>query len=88
VDLLPYLLGKAKGAPHERLFWRQSGGASFGVREGRYKLVKMRDEKPALYDLQTDRRESRDLAGDKPEIAARLEKARVDWNRQLIAPLF
>src|SRR5262249_11739748 len=35
VDLLPYLAGRAKGQPHERLLWRAGGGKTYAVRQGR-----------------------------------------------------
>ena len=34
VNLLPFLTGAQKGAPHERLFWRTGGGVLYAVREG------------------------------------------------------
>ena len=87
VNLLPGLTGKA-GPPHERLFWRMGGGASFAVREGRYKLVRVGGRAPELYDLETDIAESKDLAGARPELVKKLDAAREQWNRQLIPPLF
>ena len=86
-NLLPALAGKA-GPPHERLFWRMGGGASFAVREGRYKLVRVGGRAPELYDLETDIAESKDLAGARPELVKKLDAAREQWNRQLIPPLF
>lgn len=37
VDLLPYVTGKNKQAPHPELFWRSGGNVA--VREGKWKLV-------------------------------------------------
>ena len=88
VNLLPYALGQTSRPPHERLFWRMGGGAAFAVREGRYKLVKIGQSAPELYDLDADIGESKDLAGARPEVVARLDRAREEWNRQLIPPLF
>ena len=87
VDLMPHLLGQSKRAPHERLFWRTGGGASFAVREGKYKLV----QNPAgtqLYDLDADIGETRDLAALQPEVLKKLDAAREQWNKQLVPPLF
>lgn len=87
-NLLPYLEGKAKGAPHQRLFWRTGGGATWAVREGNLKMVKAAQAEPALYDLDTDIGEARDLAAERPQVAQRLRTAFEDWNEQLISPLF
>ena len=87
VNILPAVMGKA-APPHERLFWRTGGGASFAVREGRYKLVRVGDQAPELYDLETDIGESKDIAGAKPELVKKLDAAREQWNRQLVPPLF
>ena len=88
VDLMPHLLGQTKAPPHQRLFWRTGGGESFAVREGRYKLFQLRDKPAELYDLDADTGETKDLAVAHPEIAARLETARAEWNRELIPPRF
>ena len=87
VNLMPHLLGKAAKPPHERLFWRTGGGASYAVRQGRYKLVKIGDNEQ-LFDLQSDIGETTDISAAKPDILATLEQARVDWNKQLIPPIF
>ena len=88
VDLMPYVTGARSGAPHQRLFWRTGGGESWAVREGRYKLVRHRGGAPELYDLETDIGEAKDIAAAKPEVAARLDAARAEWDKQLMQPLF
>jgi arylsulfatase A-like enzyme len=51
-------------------------GAHFGekrsVRSGRWKLIRAEDGPEELYDLQSDPGETRNLRGDRPEIAAEL----------------
>jgi arylsulfatase A-like enzyme len=88
VDLLPFLEGKKRGAPHERLFWRTGGGASWAVREGRWKLVRFKDKPAELYDLDADIGESKDLASEQKAVAEKLWAHVETWNSQLIAPLF
>jgi arylsulfatase A-like enzyme len=88
VNLLPYLEGRAQGAPHERLFWRTGGGVSYAVREGRYKLVRPAQGSPELFDLEADLGESRDLSGAKPGVRDRLLTAYERWNRELLPPRF
>jgi len=88
VNLMPYLLGEKSGAPHERLHWRTGGGTTWAVREGRYKLVKMTEAGPELYDLQADIGETKNIASEKPDVAKRLLKAHDDWNAELVPPIF
>jgi arylsulfatase A-like enzyme len=86
VNLVPYLDGKKAGPPHEYLFWRM--GQQSAVRRGNWKLVKIGDQPPALYDLATDIGESKDLAGEKPDIRDLLTKALAEWDKQLVKPLW
>lgn len=47
VDLMPFLSGEKKGAPHERLFWTLSNlNHHWAVREGNWKLI-LEDTDPA-----------------------------------------
>ena len=88
VNLIPYLAGKSKTSPHDRLFWRTEGGQARAVREGRWKLVRLKDKPAELFDLATDIGESRDLAAQKPEVARRLAAALDAWDKELIPPVF
>jgi arylsulfatase A-like enzyme len=90
IDLLPFLTGKKQGAPHPRLFWRMGPGpkTARAVREGNWKLVQVGSNPRELYDLDADIGESRDLAADKPELAARLGAALDEWNGRLAPPAF
>ncbi len=87
-NLLPHLRGENPAPPHERLFWRTGGGTAYAVREGRYKFIKAGQRQPALFDLQTDIGESKNLAPAHPDIMDRLLKAYEEWNKELIPPLF
>ncbi|MYF94741.1 MAG: sulfatase-like hydrolase/transferase [Holophagales bacterium] len=48
VDLLPYLTGRARGAPHDALYWR--AGPNRAVRRGRFKLLEINRADPAAAD--------------------------------------
>jgi len=85
VNLLPYVHGRKKNPPHERLFWRQDNGDWLAVREGRYKLVRRRGE-TFLHDLEIDVGESNDLTKSRPEIVARLQKELHAWERAMVPP--
>lgn len=86
VNLIPYVTGQDKAAPHAQLYWRF--GPQWAIRQGEYKLLKFGDQAPQLYDLQADVGESKDLARDKPEVVSELSKTFADWNGQLAEPLW
>ncbi|WP_432710831.1 arylsulfatase [Pedobacter sp.] len=79
-SLLPVLTGEAnaveRGTP---LFWERSGKKA--VRDGKWKLVALAGPTPQyeLYDLETDRGENTDLAGQHPEVVKRLAAAYKEW---------
>ena len=70
---------EGKPAPRRKpLFWRTV--SQLAVREGDWKLVTKTDGSQAeLFDLATDPKESRNLASDRPEEAARLSKTLRTW---------
>ncbi len=86
VDLLPYLLGRRSGRPHEVLYWRYRRRAA--VRVGKWKLVRHpRGNRPGpweLYDLARDIGETRNLAADRPDVVARLRRAWEAIDRQMV----
>jgi arylsulfatase A-like enzyme len=88
VNLVPYLAGETKTPPHERLYWRMGGGKAHAVREGKWKLVRLNNKPAELYDLSTDIGESKNLAAEQPDVAARLTAALDAWDKELIAPVF
>lgn len=90
VNLLPYLKGEAKGDPHDRLYWRYLRRDIWAVREGDWKLVKMKGkrEKPQLYHLAADPGEATDVAAKHPEKVAALRTAYEAWAKALPKPLW
>ena len=72
VDLLPYLRGqRGQERPHETLYWRAvlQGAA---IRDGDWKLLRLPDRPPELYDLAKDVSEKTNLAQQHPEKVAAL----------------
>ncbi|MCO8121045.1 arylsulfatase [Stieleria sp. TO1_6] len=78
------LLGLVKGEPAERnkpLIWNFAGyGGIVAVRDGPWKAIRreINRKQPAdweLYNLDTDRNETTDIAAQHPEIVTRLEQA-------------
>lgn len=84
VDLIPFLTGKTKSAPHDRLFWRF--GPKWAVRMGDWKLESDGAGAPELYNLTNDIAEKTDLAVKNPDKAKALQTAYDAWNAQLIPP--
>ena len=72
VNLLPLLTGASKNAPHQELFWRF--GQQWAIRNGNYKLLKVADQPPQLFDLAADVGEQHDLAGAEPDVVEQLRK--------------
>jgi arylsulfatase A-like enzyme len=85
VNLLPFLSGKSKGAPHRQLFWRF--GRQYAMREGDWKLVSM-GEAPMLFNLAADIGEKNDLSHTEPERLRAMSAAWEEWNKKNIPPLW
>jgi arylsulfatase A-like enzyme len=83
VDLLPFLLRKDSGSPHQTLFW--SNGPNKAVRMGDWKMVKSGDY-VWLFDLSNDLGETDNLAKSRPEVVEKLEKALQDWLNEMAPP--
>jgi len=99
VDLLPFLTGTKKGAPHDALYWRF--GQQMAVRAGDFKLVRYdgnadtltgaRNQPPSalkLYNLAADLGETRDLAAAMPEKVRELQAKWDAWNAANVKPLW
>jgi len=88
VNLLPFLSGKKKGAPHEALYWRF--GEQLAIRQGDWKLVRAGGrsnaipEKPLLFNLAKDIAEQHDLSEREPRKYKDLQSAWDKWNAELV----
>ncbi|MBB6460475.1 sulfatase family protein [Flammeovirga kamogawensis] len=86
VNLIPYLTGKNKGAPHDYLFWRKWEKNAMAVRYGNYKLVanSNQDTTPSeLFDLSKDGAETINIKSEHKKVVADLTKEWNHWNAQL-----
>lgn len=92
VNLLPYLRGENKAAPHDALFWRF--GPQKAVRQGNWMLVDWRDFENKtssgwqLFDLAKDIEQKTDVAALHPDIVARLRQAWERWDTKNRPPLW
>ncbi len=89
-NLLAALLGEPV-VRRKPVFWEwrglnnePDGWPQLAVRDGDWKLVMTQDQRRAeLYNLTTDREESRDLSAQYPEVASRLIRMAQEWKRTL-----
>jgi hypothetical protein len=75
ISLLPLLDGKMTERPSPIGFM---SGAMTALSDNRYKLVANGKEKH-LYDLTQDLGETKDIAGEKPDVVAKMSKALEAW---------
>ncbi|MBM3858444.1 MAG: sulfatase [Verrucomicrobia bacterium] len=81
VNLLPFLLGKQTGRPHDQLFWR--AGEKHAARVGDWKLVQERGNEVELFNLKDDIGEKTDLAAKEPAKLKELQAAYAAWDKQM-----
>jgi arylsulfatase A-like enzyme len=86
VDLAPYLASAREGRPHETLFWKLDTHAA--IRHGDWKLVRLPDREPFLFDLANDEGESLDLAAEEPALVRDLLQRLATWENELAPPLW
>ncbi|NME72156.1 sulfatase-like hydrolase/transferase [Flammeovirga aprica] len=86
VDLIPYLTGKKKGAPHDYLFWRKWEQNCMAIRQGNLKLLanKNQEQNPTeLYDIASDPNETTDVKAQNTAEADKLMEKWIGWNSEM-----
>lgn len=78
VDLSPLLLGTAQQWPDRMIFSHNAGQVS--VRTDQFRL----DARGKLFDMIADPGQERDIAAEKPEVAARLAQAVARWKHEVL----
>lgn len=87
VDLLPFVRGEKAGPPHQTLFWR--AGYASALRQGPLKLLRDRQSGvTALFDLESDAGEKKDVSAARPEDVKRLLGELDAWEAQCVPPLW
>lgn len=84
VNLLPFLTGENKAAPHDVLYWRWRSQAA--ALEFPWKLIRLGPSERFLFDVTTPEGETRNLLAQHPDIAARLEAKLKTWSDTLQPP--
>ena len=77
-DLSPLLLGKAGEWPERMIFSHQNGAVS--ARSQRYRF----DSRGALFDMVADPGQTKDIAAEKSEVAARFAEAVAAWRAETL----
>ncbi len=77
MSLMPVLEGGSR-EPASELYWRWSSGRA--IRQGRWKLVGLRNQPWELYDIESDGTELRDRAGDMPDRVSAMERLWNQWH--------
>jgi len=86
VNLIPYLTNQTKEKPHDSFNWRFTISAA--IREGDWKLVRLPDRLPMLFNLSNDISEQNDEALQNPDRTKTMLKQLGDWDISLPHPLF
>lgn len=86
VNLIPFITGKNKEKPHQSFNWRFTISAA--MREGNWKLVRLPDRLPMLFNLTEDISEQNDVALQNPERTKTMLKQLGDWDISLPHPVF
>jgi uncharacterized sulfatase len=86
VNLLPYITGKNKTAPHDAIFWRWRSQAA--VLEFPWKLIQLGNHEKFLFDVTQPDGElaSNNRLKEHPQIANRLEAKLSAWSASLQPP--
>ena len=78
VDLLPVLKGEPVAASERNFYWELADGKLQAVRMGRWKGVRTNVKDASqpweLYDLESDREETKNIADQHPEILAKIDQ--------------
>ena len=86
VNLIPYLTGEDITKPHDLLNWRFTISAA--IRDGDWKLVRLPDRLPMLYNLAYDASEQNDLSLQNLDRTKEMLKKLGNWDIRLPHPVF
>jgi len=85
-DLVPLLTGESKQSPHESLMWNYTVGSA--IRRGDWKLIRLPDRLPMLYNLATGPGESNDLALEQLDRTQAMLRELGNWENLWPNPVF
>lgn len=85
-NLIPFLTNSINAKPHDILLWKFTISAA--IREDNWKLIRLPDRLPMLFNLDNDISEKKDLALVNPEKTKEMLKKLGDWDVRLPHPVF
>lgn len=86
VNIMPYVLGENTEIPHESIKWRFTISAA--IRDGNWKLIRLPDRLPMLYDLSNDISEQNNISLENIDRTKTMLKTLGDWDVSQPHPLF
>ena len=84
VNLLPFIEGEKNTPPHKNLYWHKLWFSA--MREGPWKLIYVQDYGFALYNLEQDLSESKNLIQSEKKRSEQMITQLNDWKAQLEKP--
>ena len=84
VNLLPFIQGEKATPPHQNLYWHKLWFAA--MRDGPWKLIYVQDYGYALYNLDKDLAESKNLIKAENQRAQNMIQKLNDWKSELEEP--
>jgi len=88
VNLIPFLTGKKKGAPHEMLFWRNHDMKAYAVINADGKKLWMKGDTTFLFDLGKTGEEKQNIANENTELVLKMKRQLAEWEKGLKLPAF
>ncbi len=90
ISIVPSIIGEAQRQRHEYLYWEFFEGAyKQAVRIGRWKGVRFGTREPLeLYDLSADIGETKNIAGEHPDIVKQIEQIMATARTDSVVPMW
>ena len=78
VNIFAYITYENEGLPHQTMMWRFT--ISAGIRKGNWKLVRLPDRIPLLFNLNNDPSEQDNVALENMDLVRSMLKELGDWD--------
>jgi len=86
IDLIPFLTRKTDKIPHTSMEWKYT--VSTAIRDGKWKLIRLPDRLPMLYNIANDISELQDVSLQNPDRTKAMLKKLGTWDVHLPHPVF
>ena len=78
VNIFPYITNETQEVPHQTMMWRFT--ISAGIRKGNWKLIRLPDRIPLLFNLDNDPSEQNNIALENMDLVKSMLKELGDWD--------